>query len=113
MPVKYRGDLKRWVFDWSGVSEEVAAAHGYRGLGRAARVELSVAEAERRHQERMARLAAEKAAKLALKAARKAAARERARIRRKLYFAAYYALHRERIAARRKAQRALLRNAPG
>jgi hypothetical protein len=116
MPVKYRCDLRRWVFDRDGVSEAVAAEHGYRGnpwrepdRRRQRQLERDIArtavELERQRQKHLAALAAAAETAAALKAEKAAASRERARIKRKIYFAAYYALNRERIAARRKAQR--------
>jgi hypothetical protein len=105
--VKWRPDLGIWVFDWDGVSELEARRHGFRGLPRPARVHTLLDDAadERRHEARMAKLTDKEAAKIAEKAARQAAARDWRRARSKIYFAAYYTRNRERIAARRKAQR--------
>jgi hypothetical protein len=110
--VRWSSQTRRWVFDWHGISEFEARKHGFRGLPRAVRAELTAVAAERRREERMAKLAEKEAAKIAEKAARKAASRERLRIRNKRYFRVWYSINKGAPAARRKAQRALLRNAP-
>lgn len=100
MPVKWSARARRWVFDWNGVSEAEARKHGFIALPRAyvprvpqfvvspasilAAVEKAIAPAVRR-----------------LKADRL----KRERTRRRIYFASWYAANRERVAARRKAQR--------
>jgi hypothetical protein len=109
MPVKYRCDLKRWVFDWNGVSEAEAAKHCYipKPVAPLPRVDRAYVRL-RAEAKAAATWAAKRAAKA--KAAKKAAAKERARARQRAYQAGYYL----RVTKPRRAERrSLLRNAPG
>ena len=99
--VKWNSDKRRWVHDWNGVPEAVARLHGYRG----GLVAEPVLIAPQFRVSPASILAAVEAA-IAPAVRRLAADRLKGqRARRRVYFAAYYAIHRGRIAARRKAQR--------
>jgi hypothetical protein len=100
MPVKWDAIERRWRFDWNGVSEAEARKHGFIALPRAyaARVPQFVVSPA------SILAAVEKAIAPAVRRLN-ADRLKRERARRKAYFAGWYAINRERVAARRKAQR--------
>jgi hypothetical protein len=106
--VKWRPDLRQWVFDWNGIPEAEARQHGYLGLPRAAQpvhVVIFTRAIARGMLAAMDLTLAQIAEKAALEAERKAAATERRRAHCKIYFAAWYSINRGKVAARRRAQR--------
>jgi hypothetical protein len=99
--VRWRPDLRRWVPDPAGVSEDVARRRGFIALARPYRRRW------RRPRVRLVFDGLAAKARAALRAAKAAAARERQRA----YFAAYYEANRSRIAERRRGR--AQRRAPG